>query len=72
MYFVGNKSFNNLFDAIDLCKSGSIEDVVTDENGTILMKHEEFPIEDIFGLIIAKTTLYYQRNIYDNDMRDGS
>ncbi len=60
MYFVGKQSFNTMSEAMKCCSSGSLDDVVTDENGTVLMKHQEVPIEDIFGLIIAKTFLELQ------------
>ena len=65
MYFVGNRSFSNMSDAIKCCSSGSLDDVITDEYGTVLMKHEEVPIEDIFGMIIAKT-LIENVNFYSN------
>lgn len=57
MYFVGNKSFNDLSEAMRCCSSGSVNDVVTDESGTVLMRHEEVHIEDIFGMMIAKHLL---------------
>lgn len=63
MYFVGNRSFSNMSDAINCCSSGSLDDVVTDESGTVLMKHEEVPIEDIFGMIIAKQLLQLRCDI---------
>jgi hypothetical protein len=57
MYFVGNKSFDDMYDAISFCSSGPIDSTVINEEGTILMKHKEVPIEDIFGMIIAKKYL---------------
>jgi hypothetical protein len=54
MYFVGDKSFEEMSDAMNFCRAGSFGSVVTNEDGIILMKHEEVPIEDIFGMIIAK------------------
>ena len=61
MYFVGDKFFESMSDAMNCCSSGPLESVVTDENGTVLMRHQELPIEDIFGLMIAKTFLKVQR-----------
>ena len=57
MYFVGTKSFNNMSDAMEYCSKGSVTDIVTDECGTVLMKHYQVPIEDIYGLIIVTTLL---------------
>jgi hypothetical protein len=57
MYFVVNRSFSDMSDAIKACSSGSISDMITDKYGTILMKHEEVPIEDIYGMMIAKQLL---------------
>lgn len=54
MYFVGDKSFEEMSDAMNFCSTGPFGSVVTNEDGIILMKHEEVPIEDIFGMIIVK------------------
>ncbi len=56
MYFV-LKPFNTMSDAMNCCSSGSVNDIVLDENGTVLMQHHEMPIEDIYGMIMAKTFL---------------
>ena len=56
MYFV-LKPFNTMSDAMNCCSSGSANDIVLDENGTVLMQHHEIPIEDIYGMIMAKTFL---------------
>jgi len=60
MYFVGNRSFDKMSDAMACCSAGASDDVVTDEYGTVLMKHEEVPIEDVFGLMVAQTFLKVQ------------
>jgi hypothetical protein len=57
MYFVGHKQFTELSDAIDFCKSGSYNLTVTDENGIVLMKHEPIDLEDIYGILLAKSIL---------------
>jgi len=62
MYFVGDKSFESMSDAMVCCSSGHLDSVVTDENGIVLMRHQEIPIEDIFGLMIAKTLLVAREN----------
>jgi hypothetical protein len=56
MYFV-LKPFKTMSDAMNCCSSGSANDIVLDENGTVLMQHHEMPIEDIYGMIMAKTFL---------------
>ena len=63
MYFVGDKSFESMSDAMGYCSSGPFDSVVTDEKGTVLMRHQELPIEDIFGLMVAKTILKIQCSI---------
>jgi hypothetical protein len=60
MYFVGNKSFEKMSDAMACCSSGSSDAVVTDEDGIVLMRHEEVPIDDIYGLMVAQTFLKVQ------------
>jgi len=57
MYFVGNRSFSDMSEAIKVCSSGSFNDTITDKDGTVLMKHEEVPIEDIYGMMLAKQLL---------------
>lgn len=57
MYFVGTKQFTELSDAIDYCSSGSSDLIVTDENGIVLMKHEPINLEDIYGLLLVKSSL---------------
>ena len=58
MYYVNNKQFDHMSDAMRYCSSGSPTDVVTNEFGTILMKHEQVPIGDIIeqelGLALLK------------------
>jgi hypothetical protein len=44
-------------EAIKVCSSGSFNDTITDKDGTVLMKHEEVPIEDIYGMMLAKQLL---------------
>jgi hypothetical protein len=56
MYYV-IRPFTKMSEAMAFCNSGSSDTIVTDEDGTILMKHQELPIEDIYGLMIAKTFL---------------
>ena len=60
MYFVGNKSFYQMSEAMACCSSGTTDAVVTDEDGIVLMKHEEMPIDDIYGLMVAHTFLKVQ------------
>jgi len=50
-------------DAMAYCSSGSPESIVINEEGTVLMKHHEVPIEDIFGLMVAHTFLEVQDSI---------
>jgi hypothetical protein len=63
MYFVGNKSFKNLSDAMGCCSIGSEDDVVTNEDGVVLMRHHKIPIEDVFGLAVAKRVFKLQRDV---------
>jgi hypothetical protein len=63
MYSVDNKKFDEIFDAMNYCKTGLPDAVVTDENGTVLMRHEEVPIEDIVSLILAQRVLELQRSL---------
>jgi hypothetical protein len=57
MYFVRDKKFEEISDAIEFCKSGYAEDVVTTEDGTVLMRHEQVSIDEIMDLVFVKNVL---------------
>jgi hypothetical protein len=59
MYFV-IRSFNQMSDAMACCSSGSSDTIVTSEDGTVLMEHEEVPIDEAFGIMVAKVVLKVQ------------
>lgn len=60
MYFV-IRPFEKMSDAMACCSSGSSDTIVTNEDGTVLMKHHEIPIDDAFGIMVAKSLLKAQQ-----------
>lgn len=53
MYFVDNQPFEDILDAIDYCKE-SPPNNLTDENGTVLMRHVPISFGAFKELMVAK------------------
>lgn len=56
MYYVGDCSFEDLFEAIDFCKSRPAT-ILTDNEGKVLMEHIHITLEDFLGIELAKEVL---------------
>lgn len=61
MYFVNNKTFNELFDAIDYCKKNP-RSVLKNENGTVLMKYKTVSLNTFLEIELAKKVLIKQQH----------
>jgi hypothetical protein len=59
MYFVNEKQFNELLDAITYCKSRPTT-TLTDMHGTILMRHEPVSFETFREIWMTQQVLEYQ------------
>jgi hypothetical protein len=59
MYFVDEKAFDELFDAIDYCK-GRPTTILKNEKGEVLMRHTHVPFELFRDIQIAKAVLELQ------------
>ena len=62
MYFVNEKPFTDLLDAIAHCKS-SPTNTLTDSKGTVLMHHVVLPYEEFRDIQVAKKILQIQMSL---------
>jgi hypothetical protein len=59
MYFVNEKIFDDLFDALDHCKATPAS-TLRSEKGRVLMKHVHVPFEVFRDIELAKAVLAIQ------------
>lgn len=59
MYFVNEKPFSELLDAVTYCKSRPTT-VLTDNRGRVLMRHKTVPFDVFRDICLAKAVLELQ------------
>jgi hypothetical protein len=59
MYFVGEKSFRELLDAVDYCKTRPTT-TLRNSRGQVLMKHVRVPFSTFRDIYLARTILMLQ------------
>jgi hypothetical protein len=70
MYFV-IRPFENMSDAMSYCAQGSVDSILTDNKGTVLMKHQEVPLDESYALMITKTFLEITKDLGENTCSCG-
>lgn len=65
MYFVDEKPFNDLLDAVQYCKT-TPSTILTNSEGVVLMRHHKIPLQMFQDIELAKSVLKRQlRNIHE-------